>query len=158
MNIEALEKVGPNYSVEKLHSARRKTTEAVLRIAEKIKPGLLEEDARRIGQETLEELGSSQGWHKMLVRFGRNTIKNYVDASEPNVRLADNDIFFVDIGPIWGDTEGDGGGTFVVGQEPDADMKRCSVDVRRIFETVRQQWIASKMTGKELYDFAGNAA
>lgn len=46
MDIEALEKVGPNYSVEKLLSARRKTTEAVLRIAEKIKPGMLEEDAR----------------------------------------------------------------------------------------------------------------
>jgi methionyl aminopeptidase len=104
MDIEALEKVGPNYSVEKLLSARRKTTEAVLRIAEKIKPGMLEEDARRIAQETLEELGSSRGWHKTLVRFGRNTTKNYVDASEPNVQLADNDIFFVDIGPVWGDT------------------------------------------------------
>jgi methionyl aminopeptidase len=158
MDIEALERTGPYYSVEKLLGARRKTSEAVLRIAEKIKPGMLEEDARRIGQETLEELGSSQGWHKTLVRFGRNTTKNYVDASEPNVRLADNDIFFVDIGPIWGDTEGDGGGTFVVGQEPDADMKRCAIDVRRIFETVRQQWMASKMTGKELYDFAIEAA
>jgi methionyl aminopeptidase len=158
MDIEALERTGPNYSVEKLLSARRKTTEAVLRIAEKIKPGMLEEDARRIGQEALEELGSSQGWHKTLVRFGPNTTKNYVDVSEPNVRLADNDIFFVDIGPIWGDTEGDGGGTFVVGQEPDADMKRCAVEVRRIFETVRQQWMASKMTGKELYDFAVHAA
>lgn len=158
MNIEALERVGPNYSVEKLLSAPRKTTEAVLRIAEKIKPGMPEEDARRSAQQTLEELGSGQGWHKTLVRFGRNTTKNYIDPSEPNVRLADNDIFFVDIGPIWGDTEGDGGGTFVVGQEPDADMKRCMVDVRRIFETVRQQWIASKMTGKELYDFAVNAA
>jgi methionyl aminopeptidase len=158
MDIEALERTGPNYSVEKLLSARRKTTEAVLRIAEKIKPGMLEEDARRIGQETLAQLGSGQGWHKTLVRFGRNTTKNYVDAPEPNVRLADNDIFFVDIGPIWGDTEGDGGGTFVVGQKPDADMRRCTVDVRRIFETVRQQWMASKMTGKELYDFAIRAA
>jgi methionyl aminopeptidase len=37
-------------------------------------------------------------------------------------------------------------------------MKRCSLDVRRIIDTVRQQWMASKMTGKELYDFAGNAA
>src|SRR5208282_5006885 len=116
------------------------------------------EDARRVGHETLEELGSAQGWHKTLVRFGRNTTKNYVDASEPDVRLAENDIFFVDIGPIWGDTEGDGGGTFVVGDQADADMKRCTVDVKLIFEAVRQQWMASKMTGKELYDFATGAA
>jgi methionyl aminopeptidase len=154
VEIQTIEKTGPNYSVEKLLSARRKTTEAVLRIAEKIVPGMLEEDARRIAQETLEQLGSHQGWHKTLVRFGRNTTKNYVDPSEPDVRLGNNDIFFVDIGPIWGDTEGDGGGTFVVGNEPDADMKRCAVDVKRIFENVRQQWIISKMTGKELYEFA----
>jgi methionyl aminopeptidase len=158
MDIEALEKSGPNYSVEKMLNARRKTTEAVLRIAERIKPGMLEEDARRVGQETLEALGSTQGWHKTLVRFGRNTTKNYVDASEPDVRLTEDDIFFVDIGPIWDDTEGDGGGTFVVGSQPDADMKRCTVDVKRIFETVRQQWMASTMTGKELYDFAIGAA
>jgi hypothetical protein len=46
----------------------------------------------------------------------------------------------------------------VVGSEADADMKRCSVDVKRIFETVRLQWMTSKMTGKELYDFAIAAA
>jgi methionyl aminopeptidase len=158
MDIQAIEKTGPNYSVEKLLDARRKTAEAVLQIAERIKPGMFEEEARRVGDETLRQLGSTRGWHKTLVRFGSNTTKNYVDPSEPNVRLRDNDIFFVDIGPIWGDTEGDGGGTFVVGQQVDADMKRCSVDVRRIFETVRRQWLVSQMTGKELYDFATKAA
>jgi hypothetical protein len=119
---------------------------------------MLEEEARRIGQETLEKLGSHQGWHKTLVRFGRNTTKNYVDPSDPDVCLADNDIFFVDIGPIWGDTEGDGGSTFVVGNPADADMRRCAADVKWIFKTVRQQWLASKMTGKELYEFAVCAA
>jgi methionyl aminopeptidase len=158
MELKALEGTGPNYSIEKLLDARRRTNEAVLRIAEKIKPDMLEEDARRVGEETLEQLGSTQRWHKTLVRFGRNTTKNYVDPSEPNVRLGDNDIFFVDIGPIWGDTEGDGGGTFVVGQQADLDMQRCTVDVTRIFETVRRQWLATQITGKELYDFAVKAA
>jgi Xaa-Pro aminopeptidase len=158
MELKLLERTGPNYSVEKLLDARRKTTEAVLRIAEKIKPDMLEEDARRVGEETLRQLGSTQSWHKTLVRFGCNTTKNYVDPSEPNVRLGDNDIFFIDIGPIWGDTEGDGGGTFIVGQQPDIDMKRCTADVTRIFETVRRQWLATQITGKELYDFAVTAA
>jgi hypothetical protein len=64
----------------------------VLRIAEKIQPGMLEEDARRIGRETLVQLGSREGWHKTLVRFGPKTVKNYIDPSEPNIRLGDNDI------------------------------------------------------------------
>src|SRR5208282_4945391 len=115
MDLETLEKTGPNYSVEKLLAARRKTTEAVLRIAEKIQPGMLEEDARRVGQETLEQLGSTAGWHKTLVRFGTKYGKKYGDRSEAKVRPGKKDYFFVDIGPIWGDTEGDGGGTFVIG-------------------------------------------
>jgi CDP-4-dehydro-6-deoxyglucose reductase, E3 len=67
MELKVLEGTGPNYSIEKLLDARRKTTEAVLQIAEKIKPDMLEEDARRIGDETLRQLGSTQGWHKTLV-------------------------------------------------------------------------------------------
>ncbi len=67
MELKALEGTGPNYSMEKLLDARRRTTEAVLRIAEKIKPDMLEEDARRVGEETLEQLGSTQRWHKTLV-------------------------------------------------------------------------------------------
>ena len=42
-----------------------------------------------------------------------------MEKSEPGVVLGDNDIFFVDIGPIYGDTEGDAGDTFVVGDDPD---------------------------------------
>ena len=44
MDLETLERTGPSYSVEKLLTARRKTTEAVLRIAEKIRPGMLKEN------------------------------------------------------------------------------------------------------------------
>jgi Xaa-Pro aminopeptidase len=158
MNIEMLEKTGPNFSLDALLGARQKTKEAIALIAGGVKPGMLEEEARQMAKETLERLGSSKGWHKILVRFGPNTIKNFEDPSEREVRLRDGDIFFVDIGPVWGDTEGDGGETFVVGANPDADMRRCAHDVKRIFQLVREQWIASGMTGKELYDFANQTA
>jgi hypothetical protein len=36
-------------------------------------------------------------------------------------------------------------------------MHRCAGDVKRVLEIVRQQWMASRMTGKELYDFAAKA-
>ncbi len=158
MNSETLEKTGPNFSIEALLDARRKTKDAISLIASNVKPGMLEEEARQMAKETLERLGSHKGWHKILVRFGLNTVKNFDDPSEREVRLRDGDIFFVDIGPIWGDTEGDGGETFVVGDNPDADMKRCAHDVKRIFEVVRDQWMSTGMTGKELYDFANKTA
>jgi Metallopeptidase family M24 len=154
MNVEMLEKTGSNFSHEALMAARKNTKEAIALIAHAIKPGMLEEDARHMAKETLDRLGSQKGWHKILIRFGANTIKNFEDPSERGTKLADNDIFFIDIGPVWGDTEGDGGETFVVGQGPDPDMKRCAEDVKKIFHIVRKKWLESGMSGKELYDFA----
>jgi hypothetical protein len=55
---EMLEKTRPNFSIDPMMTARRKTNEAILLIAEGIKPGMFEEDARRIAEETLQRLGS----------------------------------------------------------------------------------------------------
>jgi Xaa-Pro aminopeptidase len=153
MDIQMLEKTGAGFSFEALMNARKSTKEAIALIAKKISPGMLEEDARQMAKEVLEQLGSSKGWHKILVRFGPNTIKNFEEPSERGVRLGENDIFFIDIGPVWGDTEGDGGETFVVGGG-DPEMARCAQDTKRIFHIVREKWLSSGMTGKELYDFA----
>ena len=158
MDTEMLEKTGTNFSNEALMDARKNTKEAISLIARSIRPGMLEEDARQMAKETLERLGSTKGWHKILIRFGPNTIKNFEDPSERGVKLGNGDLFFVDIGPVWGDTEGDGGETFVVGESHDPDMKRCAEDVKKIFHVVRNQWLQSGMTGKELYDFAFKAA
>lgn len=158
MDAETLEKTGASFSVEALMTARKSTKEAIVQIARSIEPEMLEDDARVMAKETLVRLGSRKGWHRILVRFGPNTIKNFRDPSEPGIRLGDGDIFFLDIGPVWGDTEGDGGETFVVGKNPEPEMRRCAEDVKRIFHIVRSQWLQSRMTGKELYDFAYNTA
>ena len=60
---------------------------------------------------------------------GPNTTKDFMERSEPGVVLGENDIFFVDIGPIYGDTEGDAGDTFVFGDDP--DHLRAKREVRR---------------------------
>jgi Xaa-Pro aminopeptidase len=154
INTEILEKTGPTFSVDALMGARAKTKEAISMIAHNVKPGMLEEEARQIAKEMLDRMGSERGWHKILVRFGTNTVKNFEDPSEREMRLRDGDIFFIDIGPVWGDIEGDGGETFVVGANPDPDMMRCAQDVKQIFRVVRDQWMSTGMNGKELYDFA----
>ncbi len=58
-----------------------------------------------------------------------------MEKSEPGVVLSENDIFFVDIGPIYGDTEGDAGDTFVFGDDP--DHLRAKKEVRQIWDQVR---------------------
>ncbi len=149
---EQLERVGEKWSFDSLMKARAKTRAAIAAIAANISPGMVEEDARQMAREVLESAGSTHGWHKILVRFGSNTIRNFAEPSERGVKLGDQDIFFIDIGPVWGDTEGDGGKTFVIGSDP--EMLRCSRDVETIFHIVRDKWLTTGMNGKALYDFA----
>jgi Xaa-Pro aminopeptidase len=93
-----------------------------------------------------------RGWHHIIVRCGPNTTKDFMERSEPGVVLQDNDIFFIDIGPVYGDFEGDAGDTFVFGDNP-LHLK-AKTDVREIWEVVRAKWLAEHITGVELYEFA----
>ncbi len=93
-----------------------------------------------------------RGWHRIIVRCGPNTTKDFTERSEPGVVLGENDIFFVDIGPVYGEIEGDAGDTFVFGSDP--DHLRAKREVRTIWDEVRDKWFTDGSTGRELYAFA----
>jgi len=150
--LEELEATGENFSVEKLLDVRARTRKAIHVIAKQIRPGMSEDEAKDIAKSTLTEMGMRRGWHHIIVRCGPNTTKDFMERSEPGVVLGENDIFFVDIGPIYEDTEGDGGDTFVLGTDP--EHARAKRDVREIWEKTREYWFDSGVSGQALYDFA----
>ena len=94
---------------------------------------MAEEEAKAIARETLQSLEMRRGWHHIIVRCGPNTTKDFMERSEPGVVLGDDDIFFVDIGPIYGDTEGDAGETFVfgIGRGPSPGQEGGTADLGR---------------------------
>ncbi|MBD2020224.1 aminopeptidase P family protein [Leptolyngbya sp. FACHB-36] len=151
-----IEKRKNDFSNEAFFTARTKTWEAIQKISEQISVGMLEQEANEIAKSTLHEMGTRQGWHKPYVHFGCNTVKTLFDTPEPNVRLEEDDIYFIDIAPVWQGYEGDAGNTFVTGT--DAEMLRCSTDVRRVFEQVAEKWKVDELTGNELYQFAEQTA
>jgi methionyl aminopeptidase len=151
-----LEGTGGKFSLENLMNVRARTRKAVHLIADQIEPGMSEEDAKAIARETLKEMQMRRGWHHIIVRCGPNTTKDFMEKSEPGVVLGENDIFFVDIGPIYGDTEGDAGDTFVFGSNP--EHVRAKKEVRQIWDEVREEWFATGLTGRELYDHATRVA
>jgi methionyl aminopeptidase len=146
------EATGPNYAAEKLLDVRERVHVAIAAIAARIAPGMAEEDAVAMAREVLGEMGMRKGWHRVIVRFGPNTTKDFMADSEPGVVLGASDIFFLDIGPVHGDTEGDAGQTFVFGD--DADHHRAARDVRALWDDVREQWFSSGLTGTALYEYA----
>ncbi len=147
-----VEKTGPGFNREVLMAARATTWRAVERIAQAIHVGMLEEDAYEAARTILNGMGSAKNWHRPWIRFGVNTLKPYGVLSTRGAHLKEEDIFFIDIGPVWGGYEGDAGSTFVTGF--DKEMKRCQADVKTIFNAVKERWCREHETGKGLYDFA----
>lgn len=148
----SLEKVGEVYSPDQMYKVRGLTRGAINEIAARVEPGMVEEDAVEMAKDILAERGMVQGWHDVYVRFGTNTTKTFGAASDPGVILGEDDIFLIDIGPVFEKWEGDGGATFVTGT--DSDKSRCAADARKLFHIVRKKWEAEKLTGRALYDFA----
>ena len=147
-----LEATGEKYSLDGLMDVRARTRRAVHLIADQVKPGMAEEEAKEIARDTLTALGMRRGWHHIIVRCGSNTTKDFMERSEPGVVLGENDIFFVDIGPIYGDTEGDAGDTFVFGSRSRSPAGQEGRPAH--LGDVRAKWFADGVTGKELYDYA----
>ena len=145
-----------NFSFEEFFVARTKTWEAIDKISEQICVGMLEEEAQEIAKSTLQVMGTRQGWHKPYVHFGSNTVKTLFETPEPGIRLKENDIFFIDIAPVWQGYEGDAEQTFVTGADP--EMKRCALDTKRIFALVSDKWKTEALSGQSLYQFAEQSA
>jgi Xaa-Pro aminopeptidase len=148
----AYEAVGPAFTKEQMLKMRSKVRAIINQIPSLCTPGMVEEDAVEKARELLAEHGMVRGWHDVYVRFGTNTLKTFGEDSDPGMVLKENDIILIDIGPVWEEWEGDGGDTFVVGNAP--EMQKCAEDARKLFHTVRKQWEATGMSGKELYAFA----
>lgn len=151
-----LEANGPAFTKEEMLSMRGKVRGIIHQIAANCKPGMVEEDAVEMAKDLLAANDMLRGWHDTFVRFGANTLKTFGAPSDPGVVLKENDIFLIDIGPVWEEWEGDGGDTFTVGH--DANMERCAADARKLFHTVRHKWESTGITGKELYEFAAAEA
>jgi Xaa-Pro dipeptidase len=74
--------------------------------------------------------GVTKYWHKRIVRAGSNTLLPYAD-NPPDHLIGENDIVFLDFGPIFEQWEADFGRTYVLGNDP-RKHKLCA-DTERTF-------------------------
>lgn len=150
------EKTGAAFATDRMLAVRTMTRNAIHDIAARCRPGMIEEDAVEMARDILAGQGMLQGWHDVYVRFGTNTTKTFGAPSDPGVVLGQDDIFLIDIGPVFEKWEGDGGDTFVTGTNP--AYAKCARDARTLFHVVRKKWEKENASGKALYDFATQEA
>jgi Xaa-Pro aminopeptidase len=95
--------------------------------------------------------GIENHWHKRIVRTGENTLLPYHE-NPPNLTIKDDDILFLDFGPILEDWEADIGRTYVVGNDPYKHQLARDVELawREANEWFGRQ---SKLTGAEFFQY-----
>jgi Xaa-Pro aminopeptidase len=118
-----------------------------------VRPGITESElSREIHELARSAYGIKLHWHKRVVRTGVNTLLPY--AHEPPDRvIADDDILFVDLGPVLSAWEADLGRTYVLGD--DARKHQLRIDLPRVFAAIEHLFRAEPdITGAALFDFA----
>ncbi|MET8875279.1 M24 family metallopeptidase [Nocardia sp. NPDC004604] len=104
-----------------------------------IAPGQTESAVSDAVRDLAEEMfGIRRFWHKRIVRAGVNTLEPY-SANPPDRVVGEDDICFLDFGPIFGEWEADFGRTYVLGDDP------AKLAVRDALEPLWRQ-------GRDLFD------
>lgn len=81
-------------------------------------PGKSEKELNEEIFKLADELfGIKKYWHKRIVRSGVNTLVPYSE-NPPDLIIQDDDILFLDFGPVLEDWEADFGRTYVIGNDP----------------------------------------
>lgn len=150
------EAVGQAFDPARMQHARRQSWEALQGIRERMQPGISEAQAQAEAAQVFAELGMERLWHPVIIRIGPNTTKTYRERSLPDVRLGENDIYFIDLGLVFDGHEGDVGDTFVVGHAP--EQQACAQAARDLFRDVADVWRTEGLNGQALYNYAHERA
>jgi Xaa-Pro dipeptidase len=100
--------------------------------------------------------GISTYWHKRIVRAGRNTLAPY-DDNPPDLTVGEDDILFLDLGPVFEEWEADFGRTFVLGS--DSRKLKLRDDIGKGFLEGKKYFHEHPdITAAELYKYAQKLA
>ena len=122
-----------------------------------VRAGVSERDVEdAIKELAFQKFGVTTHWHRRIVRSGPNSITTAGD--HPPVRdIADGDIVYLDLGPVFEGWEADIGKSYALGDDP---RKNALVaELPRQFEKLQQHFRSHPgITGAALYDFAVRSA
>jgi len=146
------ENIGNSFNLDDYFKAREKTLEILNKISRMIVPGIDEPTGTEMIKSELNRAGCQRFWHPIKFRIGKNTLKSFKEKSDLSIILKPNDLFFIDIGPVFFKHEADLGRTFQVGNNDDHQniINTCE----KIFFETKEVWKNKKLSGSDLYEFA----
>jgi Xaa-Pro aminopeptidase len=103
-----------------------------------------------------DAFGIERHWHKRIVRAGLNTLA--IAGDNPPIRaIGEDDMVFLDLGPVLEHWEADVGRSYAVGADPAKHALARELPLQ--FDALRAHFLAHPdMTGADLYAFACRSA
>lgn len=150
-----IQSFGEKFDLKKLIHARDVAREMTYELSSMFRPGMTEDEAHKLYKELCTKYPVEKQWHPPKLRFGPNSICNFKDVSVPYT-LQEEDVFFIDIGPVIDGHEADYGETFAIGNQH--LHKNIALRSKTVFDEVKAYWMANKTTGEKLYEFAKQRA
>jgi Xaa-Pro aminopeptidase len=151
-----MEEVGEKFNTKTYFQVREQTKKLLLELKDQIHPGMKEHKAHEIFNQILKSNKIEKIWHPTKIRFGANTLKSFREPSDEDIVLGTEDLYFIDIGPVIFDHEGDFGETFQTGEN--RELERLIEASKSLFTLTEKAWREKKLTGSELYSFASEQA
>ncbi len=148
------ESLGQDFNLSSYLKARQRAIELTRQFAYSLQVGIRESEAHEELKLLMKNEGIEKLWHPTKIRFGRNTLCSFRDASFEDEKLGMGEIFYLDIGPVILNHEADYGESFIQGAAPDSLVLAS----RDLFNLCEKKWIDEKLSGRELYQFAQNEA
>ena len=144
---------------EALLSAQAKAEALFIEIVDSglIRAGKLESELTAdIHALARQRYGLRRHWHKRIVRSGPNTLLTYHDEFRDR-RITEDDIVYLDLGPVFEAWEADFGRTYVLGADP---LKhRLVADIGDAFRRGKQLFETTPdLSAGQLYDFVAALA
>lgn len=146
---------GDQFNLMTLYRARDVARDLVYELSSFIHAGMTEDEAHSVYRQLGEKYGIEKNWHPPKIRFGPNTLKAFREPSDPYV-LSEDDIFYLDIGPVIDGHEADYGESFSLGSNLEHRLI-CEAS-KKLFDEVANYWRDAGTKGPELYDWASARA
>ena len=122
-----------------------------------IRPGRTEREIEAdIRELARERFAIDRHWHRRICRAGVNTLATAGD-NVPARTIAEDDMVFLDLGPVLGEWEADVGRSYAVGNDP-LKRKLCAELPIQFDRLTRHFRDNADITGAELFDYALSSA
>lgn len=120
-----------------------------------VRPGVGERAlSNEIRDLAADMFGVTRHWHKRIVRAGSNTLETFRE-NPPDLVIGEDDIVFLDFGPIFEEWEADFGRTYVLGDDPRKRALRDDLPV--IWQAGREHFLRHPdISGEELFHYVAD--